>query len=69
MAHQCGQKNDGLLAIGQRNIEFAIESLENHKIRIVSSDLGGYNGRKVIFNSGDGTVLMRRQRPMRNVPA
>ena len=65
MAHQCGQKNDGLLAIGQRNIE----SLENHKIRIVSSDLGGYNGRKVIFNSGDGTVLIHRQRPMRNFPA
>lgn len=63
------EKNDGLLAIGQRNIEFAIESLENHRIRIVSSDLGGYNGRKVIFNSGDGTVLMRRQRPMRNIPA
>ena len=63
------EKNDGLLAIGQRNIEFAIESLENHRIRIVSSDLGGYNGSKVIFNSGDGTVLMRRQRPMRNITA
>lgn len=59
------EKTEGLLAIGQRNIEFAIETLETHKIQIVSSDLGGYQGRKVIFNSGDGSVLMRRQRAMR----
>ncbi len=59
------EKTEGLLAIGQRNIEFAIEALESHKIPIVGSDMGGYHGRKVIFNSGDGTVLMRRQRSMR----
>ncbi len=59
------EKTEGLLAIGQRNIEFAIETLESHKIPIVSSDLGGYHGRKVIFNSGDGTVMMRRQKSMR----
>lgn len=63
------EQRDGLLAIGQRNIEYAIECLENHRILIVSSDLGGFNGRKVIFNSGDGSVLMRRQKPMRGVPA
>ncbi len=59
------EKTEGLLAIGQRNIEFAIETLENHKIPIVSSDIGGCQGRKVIFNSRDGTVLMRRQRALR----
>ena len=58
------EKTEGLLAVGQRNIEFAIETLESLKISIVSSDLGGHQGRKVIFNSGDGTVLMRRQRAM-----
>ena len=58
------EKNVGLLAVGQRNVEFAIETLESLKITIVGSDLGGHQGRKVIFNSGDGTVLMRRQRPM-----
>lgn len=59
------EKTEGLLAIGQRNIEYAIETLALHKIPIVSSDLGGYHGRKVIFNTGDGSVLMRRQRSMR----
>lgn len=61
------EKVEGLLAVGQRNVEFAIETLETLKIPIVGSDLGGHQGRKVIFNSGDGTVLMRRQRAMRNV--
>ena len=59
------EKTEGLLAVGARNVEFAIETLESLKITIVSSDLGGHQGRKVIFNSGDGTVLMRRQRAMR----
>lgn len=59
------EKAEGLLAIGQRNIEFALETLESLRIPIVSRDLGGYQGRKLIFNSGDGTVLMRRQRAMR----
>jgi len=31
---------------------------------VVAKDLGGHQGRKVIFNSGDGSVLMKRQRPM-----
>ena len=59
------EKAEGLLAVGQRNIDFALETLESLRIPIVSSDLGGNQGRKVIFNSGDGTVLMRRQRAMR----
>jgi chemotaxis protein CheD len=56
------EKTEGLLAIGQRNIEFATETLESHRIPIAGIDVGGYQGRKVIFNSGDGKVLMRRQR-------
>lgn len=61
------EKAEGLLAVGQRNIEFALEALETHRIPILGSDLGGKQGRKVIFNSGDGTVLMRRQRAMTHV--
>ena len=62
------EKTEGLLAIGQRNIEFALETLETHRIPIVGKDVGGYQGRKVIFNTGDGSVLMRRQRSMRVGP-
>ena len=59
------EKTEGLLAIGQRNIEFATESLKAHGIKIISSDVGGFQGRKIIFDTAEGTVLMRRQRPMR----
>lgn len=58
------EKTDGLLAVGQRNVDLALETLDSLNIPIVGKDLGGHQGRKVIFNSGDGTVLMRRQRPM-----
>jgi chemotaxis protein CheD len=59
------EKTEGLLAVGQRNIEFATETLKSHRIPIKGIDVGGSQGRKVIFNSGDGTVLMRRQRSIR----
>jgi chemotaxis protein CheD len=58
------EKTDGLLAIGQRNIELAVELLEQHRIPVVSSDLGGPVGRKIIFHTGDGTVLLKRQRAL-----
>lgn len=59
------EKTDGLLAIGQRNIELAAEILEQHRIPVVSSDLGGCAGRKIIFHTADGTVLLKRQRGFR----
>jgi chemotaxis receptor (MCP) glutamine deamidase CheD len=43
---------------------FALETLETLGIQVVAKDLGGHQGRKVIFNSSDGSVLMKRQRPM-----
>jgi len=59
------EKTDGLLAIGQRNIELALDMLEQHRIPIVSRDLGGPVGRKIIFHTADGTVLLKRQRGFR----
>jgi chemotaxis protein CheD len=58
------EKTDGLLAIGQRNIELAIELLEQHRIPIVSKDVGGPVGRKIIFHTDDGSVLLKRQRAL-----
>ena len=59
------EKTDGLLAIGQRNIELALEMLEQHRIPVISRDLGGPVGRKIIFHTADGTVLLKRQRGFR----
>ncbi len=52
----------GLLAIGDRNCELAKELLHKHAIPIQACDLGGKVGRKLIFNTQDGSVLVRRQR-------
>jgi len=62
------EKTDGLLAVGQRNIELAVEMLEQQRIPVVSSDLGGCTGRKIIFHTSDGTVLLKRQRSLHAEP-
>ncbi len=46
--------------IGARNIELAINQLEDWRIKVVASDLGGRCGRKVIMNTMSGVVLMGR---------
>ncbi|PLX88196.1 MAG: chemotaxis protein CheD [Desulfuromonas sp.] len=52
----------GLLRVGDRNAALADELLKKHNIPIVGSDLFGEQGRKIIFNTETGSVLMRRNR-------
>jgi chemotaxis protein CheD len=52
----------GLLAIGERNIDLARRTLERQRIPVVGADVGGDAGRKIIFCSGSGDVLLRRHR-------
>jgi chemotaxis protein CheD len=42
--------------IGERNIQIVQQILDEEKIRIVSSSVGGKLGRKIIFNTYDGSV-------------
>jgi chemotaxis protein CheD len=53
---------DGLFAIGLRNIELAQQQLKELQIPLVASDVGGTMSRKIFFNTGDGSVLLRRHR-------
>lgn len=46
--------------IGSRNIELALTQLEEWRISVVSSDLGGQVGRKIIMNTLTGVVLLGR---------
>jgi chemotaxis protein CheD len=50
--------SNGAFNIGRRNIIIAREMLQNEQIPIVSYSLGGALGRKVIFYSGSGDVLI-----------
>lgn len=44
--------------IGEQNVFVACDILADHGIRVVASDTGGNQGRKVIFNSNDGSVYV-----------
>jgi chemotaxis protein CheD len=54
--------SNGLFAIGLRNIELAQQQLKELQIPLVASDVGGTLSRKIFFNTGDGSVLLRRHR-------
>jgi len=46
--------------IGVRNIELALSLLEEWRISVIASDVGGRVGRKVIMNTMTGVVLLGR---------
>ena len=47
-------------AVGDVNIRFILEFLQNEKIPLVASDLGGNVGRVIHFYSGDFSVYVRK---------
>lgn len=42
--------------VGQRNIEIAIKTLEELRIRIINKDVGGIHGRRIKFDTAANTV-------------
>lgn len=53
----------GQMMIGARNILMAEELLAIHGIPVVAHDLGGHQGRKVVFNTQSGVALVGRLIP------
>jgi chemotaxis protein CheD len=51
---------EGLLAVGARNIELADAMLQELSIPVIGKDVGGVQSRKIIYNTADGSVLLRR---------
>jgi len=45
--------------LGEKNIQFAREQLAKHRIVMVEAAVGGKHGRKIVFNSGDGSCLVK----------
>jgi len=45
--------------IGGRNIEIALSFLEENKIKLVGKSVGGSVGRKIMFDTNSGSVLMK----------
>src|SRR5208337_2330068 len=50
----------GLLNVGERNITLAEDMLSDEKIPIVSKAVGGNYGRKLVFCTGAGEVLVKK---------
>lgn len=48
------------MTIGRKNVKTALDTLNELGFRIVSSDTGGTNGRKLYFYSGDGKVYLKK---------
>lgn len=51
---------DNFFCVGEVNARFVKEFLKNDKIPLVSSDLGGKEGRVILFSSSDFSVLVRK---------
>jgi chemotaxis protein CheD len=48
--------------VGRQNIAIAFRVIEKEKLRVSASDVGGPRGRKIIFSSVTGEVLLKRLR-------
>ncbi|HYR27934.1 MAG TPA: chemotaxis protein CheD [Thermoanaerobaculia bacterium] len=51
---------DAMRDLGSRNIEAARRKLEEERLPVVSEDVGGSSGRKLVFSTGDGAALLRQ---------
>ena len=51
---------EGTRDLGMRNIEAARCKLEEERIPVLGEDVGGSRGRKLVFSTGDGAVLLKQ---------
>lgn len=49
---------DNIFKVGMRNINIALQKLEEHNINIVETNVGGRRGRKVFLNTIDGSTVV-----------
>jgi chemotaxis protein CheD len=47
-------------SLGGRNVEIAHQILARYRIPIISADVGGNRGRKIVFHTDDGTVWVKQ---------
>ncbi|MCX8027572.1 MAG: chemotaxis protein CheD [Thermodesulfovibrionales bacterium] len=57
------QSSGGLMGVGERNIIVAEDMLADLKIPIVSKDVGGVLGRKIIFHTDTAEIFLKRIKP------
>ena len=55
-----GQNSKGMMNVGERNVLVAQEILAEKKIPIISSDVGGSQGRRLLYFTDCGLVRVRK---------
>ncbi|MBL3658598.1 chemotaxis protein CheD [Fulvivirga sediminis] len=56
-ASQYGENTN--FSIAKNNIQVAKDVLQEHKIPIIASNVGGEKGRRILFNTNTGEVLLK----------
>ncbi len=51
--------------IGKKNVDLAKKFLKKNDIKIVNNDTGGFFGRKVLFNTANGEVMVYKANKIR----
>lgn len=54
------QVSNAVLNVGERNVLLAYDLLEREKIPVVSADVRGKTGRKIIYKTDTGSVYLKR---------
>ena len=57
-----GRNNSRSVTVGRKNIEVALQVIESEQLRLVASDLGGTQGRKICFHTHTGEIFLKRLR-------
>lgn len=52
-------RSGGLLNIGERNAQLALEILEGERIQVIGTDLYGLQGRRIMFHTGLGRAKVK----------
>jgi chemotaxis protein CheD len=56
--------NTLLTNVGERNVSLAQEILKSEGIHVAGADVGGMVGRKILFYTCTGTVMLKKLRPL-----
>ena len=61
-----GADKNNIKGIGQQNVSIAKKILKRHKIRIVSEDVGGLKGRKVVYHTATNQAIIYKVNSIRD---
>ena len=52
--------NFNSMSVGKKNVETALSVLAKHNVEIVQKDILGKNGRKILFDTSNGSVWVKK---------